>query len=485
MKISTLKENKIIKNINEYLSSNYFLITMAILTLLANIFSLELVSYTFIIIFACFTCLFHKDLLPLTSLPIFAYITSSASNNPGSNETSIYASNGWYLAVLVIVFLAFFIPRMIIDKEIGFKAMFTTKRKLLLGMLVLSGAYFVSGIFSPNFKGLFGRNIFFAFAQFACIVVFYFLFTCSIKWKSVKKDYICHVGLIVGLTVVLELLALLIKPFGIISNGVINKDKIIIGWGISNNIGAVICICLPFAFYLAATQKFGFVYAILAHVLFGGILLTLSLNAVLVAVIIYVISVIIIILKGKNVLSNFIVCASFVLIVFLISIIFSSQVSALLNGVINREFIDEGRIEMYSTAWSEFKKNPIFGKTFYFGEGEYRPKGWGVLIHTDGFIPHRWHNTVLQLLVSCGIVGLLAYGFHRYQTIKMFFKKPSMVKTFIGLSVLALLLMSLLDCHFFNLGPTLLYSIFLAFAEKLDSGNDQENNKTLKKEAQK
>ena len=479
MNFLALKQNKIIKKINEYLSSNYFLITMAILTLLANIFSLEFVSYTFIIIFACFTCLFHKDLLPLTSLPIFAYITSSANNNPGSNEASIYASSGWYLAVLVAVFLAFFIPRMIIDKEIGFKAMFTTKRKLLLGMLVLSGAYFISGIFSPNFKSLFGKNIFFAFAQFACIVVFYFLFTSAIKWKQVKKEYVCYMGLIVGLTIVAELLAIFIKPFGAFSNGVINKDKIIIGWGISNNIGALICICLPFAFYLAGTQKYGFIYTILAHVLFGGVLLTLSLNAILVAAIIYVVSVIIIISKGQNVLSNFIVCVSFILLALILCIIFSSQFSTLLNGIVNREFIDEGRIEMYSTAWTEFTKNPIFGKTFYFGEGEYRPKGWGVLIHTDGFIPHRWHNTVLQLLVSCGVVGLLAYGFHRYQTIKLFFKKPSMVKTFIGLSILALLLMSLLDCHFFNLGPTLVYSIFLAFAEKLE-GDEGKKKSNLK-----
>ena len=34
------------------------------------------------------------------------------------------------------------------------------------------------------------------------------------------------------------------------------------------------------------------------------------------------------------------------------------------------------------------------------------------------------------------------------------------------MAFLALLLMSLLDCHFFNIGPTLVYSIGLAFAEK-------------------
>ena len=43
-----------------------------------------------------------------------------------------------------------------------------------------------------------------------------------------------------------------------------------------------------------------------------------------------------------------------------------------------------------------------------------------------------------------------------------------MEKSFIGLSILVLLLTSLLDCHFFNIGPVLFYSMALAFAEKIN-----------------
>ena len=72
----------------------------------------------------------------------------------------------------------------------------------------------------------------------------------------------------------------------------------------------------------------------------------------------------------------------------------------------------------------------------------------------------------MQLLASCGIFGLITYGIHRVQTVFMFLRKLTREKIFIGLSVLALLGMSLLDNHFFNLGPTLFYSLALAFAEK-------------------
>ena len=81
---------------------------------------------------------------------------------------------------------------------------------------------------------------------------------------------------------------------------------------------------------------------------------------------------------------------------------------------------------------------------------------------------------------SCGSVGLIAYAFHRFQTIKLIFKKPNAEKSFIGLSILALLLMSMLDCHFFNIGPTLIYSMALAFAENIGENIEPKNEENLK-----
>ena len=105
-----------------------------------------------------------------------------------------------------------------------------------------------------------------------------------------------------------------------------------------------------------------------------------------------------------------------------------------------------------------------------FGEGFYPSTDkiyeWSKQERLKAILPARWHNTVIQLLASCGVVGLLAYGNHRQHTIRLFWKKRKTPAIYIGLSLLAMLLMSLLDCHFFNIGPTLVYSIGLAFAEK-------------------
>ena len=70
------------------------------------------------------------------------------------------------------------------------------------------------------------------------------------------------------------------------------------------------------------------------------------------------------------------------------------------------------------------------------------------------------------MLCTSGVIGLLAYIYHRYQTISIIFDEVNITKILYGFAALSLPLLSLLDCHFFNLGPGLLYGICLLFIEK-------------------
>ena len=72
---------------------------------------------------------------------------------------------------------------------------------------------------------------------------------------------------------------------------------------------------------------------------------------------------------------------------------------------------------------------------------------------------------VIALLATGGVSLLAGYVLHRVQTVKLFVKNFNTGKLFAGLTVLALLLTSLVDCHFFNVGPVLIYSAMLAFVE--------------------
>ena len=115
----------------------------------------------------------------------------------------------------------------------------------------------------------------------------------------------------------------------------------------------------------------------------------------------------------------------------------------------------------------QFRQYPIFGGSFY-PQGEFVPWDWADLEAFSSFFPPRWHCTLVQIAASCGIVGLAAYVFHRVQTVCMMVRRRNVEKLFIGLYILALLAAGLLDNHFFNIGPVLMYSMALAFAEKIE-----------------
>ena len=129
------------------------------------------------------------------------------------------------------------------------------------------------------------------------------------------------------------------------------------------------------------------------------------------------------------------------------------------NSLVHFEEDGLSRIQIYEQGWNLFVSRPIFGTGFYSGK---------IFEWTQNslIIPPRWHNTYIQLLASCGILGLLAYLFHRVQTVWLVLKKPTIEKLFLALGIVGLIGTSILDCHFFNVGPGFIYSVFLVFIER-------------------
>ena len=119
-------------------------------------------------------------------------------------------------------------------------------------------------------------------------------------------------------------------------------------------------------------------------------------------------------------------------------------------------FSDNGRFELWQSGIESFLSSPVFGMGFYgikFTEETFV---------TAEFLPTMAHNTVVQLLGCMGLFGFLCYLFYRIATVIPFVKRPSVEKSFIGMSVLVLLLESLLDNFIFYFLPTLQYTVALA-----------------------
>lgn len=449
----------ITNRINRFLATPPFVIGLMLLTGVANLFSLELAAYTVFSAVAVYTCLFANDLLALTPLFICCYLTPSAGNNPGRNAQSVFSGgSGIYFACLGALMAIALIIRVIRDR----RRFFGKKRRLLGGMLVLLGAYLLSGVGSADYGTVAGKNLLFALVQGAAIILPYWILSGGIDWKHVRRDYFAWVGFSAGGILVLQILWIYLGG-NVVIDGIIQRKQIYTGWGMYNNMGVMLAMMIPYAFCLATKYRRGWIGTVVGSVFLLCVLLSCSRSSILAASGIYAVCVFLMLHYARNRRHNTLALVIFISAAVLIGVLFHDQLLRLFSDLLGRGLDPSSRDDIYKEGLALFGQNPVFGSTFY--PPDYQPWDFSTVDAFSGIFPPRWHNTVIQLLASCGIVGLVAYGLHRVQTVRLFWKQMDKENAFVGCSLLVLLVGSLFDCHFFNIGPTLLYSVALAFAE--------------------
>ncbi len=463
--MTSLAQSTYVQRINRFLYTPAYLYLIGGLTILSNFFGMELFTYSCFILIGLYLCLLGPDLLPILPLVICSYIAPSRANNPGRNTASVFslANGGIYLIILAALLVAALIYRLIRDPEIGGKAFFTCKRKLLPGILVLGGAYLLSGLGTNQWMLVGWRNLLFASLQFLSIFVLYYLLTGAVKWESAPKAYLAWTGVCVGYVLVAEL-AFLFFRYNIIRDGEIYRYAIYTGWGHYNNIGALLTMMIPFTFFLTGKGRYSGIFYLTGMLFLAAVLFTCSRNSILCAVVIYTLSYTISLINSRRARANLIIHIFTVLLVIGLYVYFKDTLLRLFHSLIEIGMEPSNRDEVYPAAIQQFLKHPIFGGTFY--PVEYPLYSWSTSEAFVAFFPPRWHNTILQLLASCGVVGLGAYLYHRWQTLMLFLRRPSGKKMFVLVYMLALIGTSMLDCHMFNVGPVLMYSMALAFTEK-------------------
>ena len=458
------RELLLTQRIDRFLYSPAYFLLIGGLTILSNVFCLEIYAYTGFILTGIYVCLFARDLLPI--FPIFAcgYISPSAGNNPGVNEKSIFslAGGGLYLAVLLTVLAGCLVYRLVTDPVFGGKKFLHKKRELLPGMLILGICYAISGLASGQWEEFGLRNLLFAFLQFVAVAGLYYLLSGAVEWEHAPKGYLFWTGMCVGYVLLAELVNLYITA-GVIVDGTIFRDYIVTGWGHYNSMGALFVMVLPLSFFLTGKGRWAAVGYLSSFLFLIGLVFTCSRGSILFGIAIYAASYTLSLFHSRRARSLIVVHIFTVTIPLIIFALFYEELLQLFGIVINTGFQSPQRVETYMEGIKQFLHFPVFGGSFF--PVDYWPYAWSTSENFLALFPPRWHNTLIQLLATGGVTCLAGYVFHRYQTIKLFIKEFSTGKLFAGLSVLALLSTSLLDCHFFNVGPVLFYSATLAFVE--------------------
>lgn len=467
--IRALRDHPLICRINAWMRTPLYVMMIMLLAATAYVCSVEIGVYTVFMLIGLYLSLFGDDYLPVMPMVFACYIIPSARNNPGMSEGSIFypENGGVYILAIGAVFALSILIRLCTDPELGGVSFLKAKRKLLPGLLAVGGAYLLSGVGSGHYfdKGL--QNLFFAGIQFLALAFLYWFFAGAVRWDRVRGDYFVWMGFGYGLVILCEILHIYLAGDLVRPDGVIEIGKISSGWGNANNIGAMIAMTIPFAFYLSCREKHGWIYNICASLLMVGVVLTSSRTAILGAGFAYGCAFLMSVrrsrLDGNK--GNLIAHVLTVLAVIAVVVVFWDKLLRLFTIMIDKGFDSSRRDTLYVAGIKQWLKYPVFGGTFY--PIDYTPEEWSEVAAFTAFFPPRWHNTLVQLAACCGTAGLAAYGWHRFQTIRLWWGRrdqPHVVC--IGLSVLSLLLMSLLDCHMYNVGPALYYSMALACLEK-------------------
>ena len=435
-----------------FLNSYYYPIIVFFAALISHSFSIELFGIIVILLSAAIGLMVCEDLrFFISPLIIFIFMFSQKSVASG-----VFYDTPYLIAMVVVavIFLAMFVLHFFIHKEhVDYKA--PIKSKLFIGIACLCGSFLLNGLF--NFDEYIFENLIFALAMTVSLGLIFFLFAINLKPNPELKKYLFFVLFLTSILVVIEFFLSFTHQFKF-DNGELVKESILLGWGLWNNIGGILAFLLPVHFYYACTvKKYGWVFYLTGVLTFSAIALSLSRASLLVSCFVIVACAIVSCFAGENKLTNRIITGAIAIIGIIGIIVLWDKIAAIFGDYLSRGFDDNGRFEMYYHGLVNFAHNPIFGGGFY--------SAWAYEYQFITFVPYRYCNTIIEMMATCGIVGLGAYLWHRYETVKLFWKKRSLYTIFCALCMAGFLGTSLLDNHFFNFYPSFIYVIMLLIIE--------------------
>ncbi len=471
--LAFVRKNKIFQAVNTFLYSPWYALFIALSMAFSNLFAEEFTIFYFYVSLGLYVALFAPDGFPILPMFCCGYMLFSAGNNPNSHYGETFLSTPEAKASFITVAGAaaiVLLTRLFVD-------LFLIRRKnptpkLSLGFLALGVAYILGGSFSGYYDA---RTAFFGALEIIALCFTYFYFYFTVDWSKRSPADAAALLTAVGVGLAVEIVGMYCTPAvrEAVRAKTFTRGMLVTGWGGYNNIGGMMVMLMPAPLYFACTKKRGWLYALLSSLFLGAVVLSQSRGAIVTGAAVYAVGSVFVLLhtKKRARIQNLCVFAATV-IVALVAFILLKRAQAqgnvnLFTSLLRNGLQSAGRIQIYKFGWEQFQNAPFFGNGFYanlrgnvyiFAQEK---------LPDDYFLPPRYHNTAIQLLASGGLFAAACYLLHRGQALALFLRRPAPHKTFLGLGILALLISSLVDCHFFNLGPGLTYGMLLVCAERL------------------
>ncbi len=253
-----------------------------------------------------------------------------------------------------------------------------------------------------------------------------------------KCDFITisKISSFIMLTLTLEIIAIYSRVG--LMNILENKNLLNLGWGISNLIAVIYVFLIPIALYKYLNlKKFYLFYLILDLLNILGLFLTLSRGAYL-GVFISVCLFSIFYVRKKIIIKY----GGIIILLAIVLIIYKNTLYTLLTKHIayNNFFYGSSRGAIYHLGWQSFLSHPIFGRGIKSSE---------YMINTYLKEPYaHYHNFLLQIAATLGIVGLILFSYIIYNWVKILNKPNNPFIMCVLFSIIGSLTHQLVDVSF-------------------------------------
>ena len=459
--ILKIKDSAAVRGIKNFLSSDFFPFITAALSLICYYLGLDLLMIAYIGITGALIFLLLDDVTPVFTLLLFLGVLISFKNSPSAirGHSDYYTRPEIFVPIIIIIVLlvgsmVFRLVTTCVHKKFKLTPVF-------FGLCALSVAFLLNG---ANQKDYDIKNLMYA----GMYTVFFLGMFAVVKDNLIinKKTYekISLNFFAFSIVLLIELIVVYAVNDGVITDGHIDREQLIWGWGKYNYYGVLAVMCLPSVIYLAGIKKHGYLYTLYSLLIIIACIFSCSRQNYVCAALIYPVCLVILLWKGKNRKINAIILGVAALAAAIVIGVAFDKISAAIkrlseNLLSNGELDGNGRMSLWRDCIKNFKSSPIFGIGFTTFLPAAPKTGFQ-------FIPSMYHNTFMQMMGACGIIGLLAYLVHRVQTAISYFKNITVERTMVMLTVLVILLTSLVDHHIFSLFPTMVYSCLIAVLVK-------------------
>lgn len=459
--MNALRNTVFSKQVGKFLNSRYFVLISGAVSLISALFGLELFAFFYFAICTVIIALFCKTSKPLVPVVLLVTFSVSRKHYPSVNNPDEVGRGFLYdrriLTVIIVLFsvaMLAFILQTVFNKRI--KAVFLRRTRLTVGLIAFLIGMCLNGLFADGYAA---KNFLIGFIEGFSFLAVYAFFNGTLGKKKVGYDYYCKVCAVVLIVVLIQLFATVLPL--IFSDNAINKGTVYLGWGVSNNIGCVIVLTIAPVMYLAYSDRHGYVYVCLAFMALAGVSLTLSRGSLIVACAQFVPLILFVLIKGRSKILNLVVTLLISATIGLCACFFKDKLVLIYDFFLKSKLNDANRFVLWRQAVDNFITAPIFGTGFacYSSDFKFATENFFFGIVT-------YHNTLLQILSSCGAIGIICYILTRVESFVLLLKRPTTTRLFALIGVCSFLLNCMLDNHYFYFYPTFFYLLNLVYAER-------------------